>query len=160
MASFVDMHRFAVQSNNSAEFKKLDFKRGKTFSTSHYFAVCPLLKGKAKKNGKLVMGVGEIVGYICSFEAVYRCGTMYSRARSLWGPVDSPVQISKWPYSMFPISYFPSSHIPKLGNFHGPMFLISYKDCVSCSLFHAHIPYSDFVWGIFHVSKLPLREPV
>ena len=62
---------------------------------------------------------------------------------------------------MFLISYFPSSHIPKLGNFRGPIFPISYKDCALGSLFHAHVPYSEFHLRHIHdhVPKLFLREP-
>ena len=46
----------------------------------------------------------------------------------------------------------PSFHIPKFDNFCCPIFPISYKDCVLCSLFHAHIPYSKFhLRHIFHI---------
>ena len=79
---------------------------------------------------------------------------------SLREGVDSLVQISKWPYSMFLISYFPSSNIPKLGNFRGPTFPISCKDCVPCSLFHAHIPYFRISFKAYSMfPNYPLGSP-
>ena len=71
---------------------------------------------------------------------------------SLRNSVDSLVQISKWPYSMFPISYFPSSHIQKFdifviphSRFHrtvsrAPLFMLIF-----------HIP--NFIWGILPSSQ-------
>ena len=39
--------------------------------------------------------------------------------------------------------------------FRGPIFPISYKDCVPCSLFHAHVPCSEF-----HLRHIPCSQMI
>ena len=61
---------------------------------------------------------------------------------------------------MFPFSYFPSFHNPKLGNIHGPIFPISYKDCVSCSLFSSYSIFWISLQAYSWFPNYPLGSPV